>query len=67
MYNLMLSEEDLRILHEIIYIERGKLMPLIAGSADEERKILRKREHRLTKIDKRIKKYLYGIMVDALI
>ena len=67
MYNLKLSEEDLRILHEIIYIERGKLMPLIAGSADEERKILRKREHRLTKIDKRIKKYLYGIMVDALI
>jgi len=65
MYNLRCSEEDLRILHDIIYKERGELMPLISASIGEDKKILRRKEHKLTAIDKRIKNILFLIMIGA--
>lgn len=50
------NEDDLNLLDELIYKERGELIPKLMESSSEEKTFLRKREHRLSKIHKRIEK-----------
>ena len=51
------NSEDLKLMKELVYDERGRLIPAIKEATDEESKRrCRAREHRLAKLYRRIGK-----------